>query len=164
MKKNFIQLITNTDFWKSPFLVMAFRSIKSNVFHAIKIQLLVSTLIVLIVKTINYVIFNLMQVKNVIFKDQKLIQTQEIINLIIKWRLFSNLKSITIKNMNVLHAKFKLLRIATCVKIVTTFSFVKNVLTKKKNSRVFMPTIIKSITFIRRYFDIIDFHFYESKK
>lgn len=65
---------------------MDFQSIKSNVFHAIKIQLLAFTLIALIVKTINYVIFNLMQVKNVIFKDRKLIQIQEIINLIIKWK------------------------------------------------------------------------------
>lgn len=66
--------------------------------------------------------------------------------------------------MNVSHAKFKLLKIATCVKIATIFSSVKNVLTKKKNLRVSMPTIIKSITFIRRYFDIIDFRLIESKK
>lgn len=81
--------------------------IKSNAFHAIKTQLSVSTLIALIVRTTNYVIFHLMQAKNVIFRDQKLIQTQEIINLTIKWKLFLNPRLITIKNMNALHAKYK---------------------------------------------------------
>ena len=81
--------------------------IKSNAFHVIKTQLLVSTLIAPIVKTTNYVILYLMQAKNVIFRDQKLTLTQEIINLIMKWRLFLNPRLITIKNTNVLHAKYK---------------------------------------------------------
>lgn len=115
------------------------------------------TLTALTVETTNYVFFYLIKVKNATFKGLNQIQIQEIINLIIKWKLFSSHKLILIRNINALLAKYKLLKIAICVKIVITSSFVTNAFRKKKSLRVYTPTIIKSITFTQKYFDFIYF-------